>query len=1161
MPLQQAERVRGPASAATANRVAGAGAADRSARGQVLQLQAAAGNAAVAAMLGGEPTRHPVQRLVRGVIAGPPVPPSPPDPSRHPGFVHAKRSAKAASVKMTRHPSVAAKVAAAAKAAEPPAGDKDAQAKAVKAGEMVAAPAGGFDKAAFIASVKAAIDKQSPKTLEDADEFGRSGRSDAIAADVRGQVAHGKDGASKPMAEASAKAPDQSKAVEKPVEPIPPEAATASPRIDAGQAAPARAPPEQLDLAHGPAQTQQQMADAGVTDEQLRNSNEPEFAGALAAKQDAEHHAATAPAAVRAQETQVLAGARQDAGAQGAQASIGMLGARTGGQAGVAAKQQQQRSKDEQERAAVTANVTRMFDETKTAVDAILTGIDPLVDAAFKAGEGNAKQAFTDQHTREMREFKDRRYSGVGGGLRWTADLLLGPEPEVDAIFRRARATYEREMTTTINAVADVVGRELTRAKERVAEGRTKIDTYVRGLSPALRKVGSDAAKEVGGRFDELEQSVDEKGTALAEDLAAKYVEARTAVDDEITKMQEEHKGLVDKAKDAVGGAVQTILKLKDMLLGVLARAAGAVEKIIKDPMQFLSNFVGAVKAGVQGFLSNIGEHLKKGLQGWLFGALGEAGIELPEKFDLKGIIKLVLSLLGLTWANLRARIVRQVPEPVMEKLEKTAEVLQILLSEGVGGLWKFIAAKLADLKETVMGKVREFVQSKIITAGITWLISLLNPAAAFVKACKMIYDAVMWFVDNAERMKDFVDSVLESVESIASGGVGRVAGLIESTMARTVPMIISGLASLLGLGGIGEKVKGIIESIQKPINKVVDSIIGGVIKAAGPLIRAFKRGAGWAKGKVEAGKAWVKGKARQIGEALGIIRKPFAAAGEQHTLSFDARNGKFILASTPTPLEVALKRMIGGRDTAALRARVAEIIAAATRVAGIVARSEPDKAKAAALVAELVPTIAGLIADSKEVGPVGKDASTELQSAKIVGNIAPHSSQPAPRPHLWSEHVVPDGYISAVLLAHGGSETSENEYNRMPTVLLWLGARQQKDFKRLQPGEISGDLTLSKSVKGRAKSGRGAGASGASMARAYSLLATGAIKRTIAAVERDHATNGASRKARGVIDQMKPDANTIRQAAAAQLAVAEQIFAKHGHDASFMDSAEWWRK
>lgn len=114
----------------------------------------------------------------------------------------------------------------------------------------------------------------------------------------------------------------------------------------------------------------------------------------------------------------------------------------------------------------------------------------------------------------------------------------------------------------------------------------------------------------------------------------------------------------------------------------------------------------------------------RSSLQGWLFGALAEAGIEIPDKFDIKGIIKLILSLLGLTWNAIRARIPKVIPEPVMKVIETSVDFVQAILSEGLVGLWKWIAAKLSDLKETVMGQIREFVVTKIITAGITWLIS-----------------------------------------------------------------------------------------------------------------------------------------------------------------------------------------------------------------------------------------------------------------------------------------------------------------------------------------------------------------------------------------------------------------------------------------------------
>ncbi|MET4156666.1 hypothetical protein [Agromyces sp. PvR057] len=868
----------------------------------LMRLQASAGNAAVAAML--RPATAPgpapvaaaavaptpaagpasaasdvaatpapeaagrVQRLVRGAIPPPPVPPPTPNPAAHPGLRLANGSIRSATRRVAQHPSPTTKAVEAQHAAQPPAGDREAQAKAAKADALGAVPAGGFDKAAFVAAVKAAIDKQTPKTLEDADEFGKSGKADQVGTEVRGIAGRNAQAAARPMNEASARPPDPSRAVEKEVTPIPTEAPPGPTKIDAAQAAPSRAPPEQTDLRNGPAETDRKMADAGVTEDQLRRSNEPEFTGALAAKSQAEAHSLSAPAQLRAQEAQQLGQAQQGAASAGTAASAGLMGAGAASRSGVARGQQAARTKDEQERAAVTANVTRLFDETKTAVDGILNGIDAKVDLAFKDGEGAAKKAFTEQHTREMKAFRDKRYSyDTIGAMRWAADLLLGPEPEVVEIFKRARATYEREMSKAIDRIADLVGGELNAAKTKIAEGKAKIDAYTKSLKPSLQKVGTDAAKEVGGRFAELEASVDEKGQALAEDLATKYVEARTAVDDEIKAMQEANKGLVDKAKDAVVGAVETILKLKTMLLGVLARAAGAVEKIIKDPIAFLGNLVNAVKSGVMAFGTNIATHLKNGLQTWLFGALSAAGIDLPAKFDLQGILKLVLSILGLTWANVRARIAAKLPPGAIELVEQGFDVVKLIVKEGLGGIWRMILEKVGDIKEMIMGQVKEMVAVEIIKAGIVWLVSMLNPASAFVKACKMIYDVVMFFVEKAEQIKAFVDSILDSVESIASGGVGAVAGYIENTLGRMVPVIIGFMASLLGLGGISGKIKKIIEAVQKPVNKVIDWVVGKAIAFGKKAIALGKRAL--AKVKAKGKEAWGK-----LKKKIGIKEK-----------------------------------------------------------------------------------------------------------------------------------------------------------------------------------------------------------------------------------------------------------------------------------------------
>ncbi|MFI7115917.1 hypothetical protein [Amycolatopsis sp. NPDC049868] len=807
----------------------------------LLRLQAAAGNAAVTRLVG----------LQRSCPA-PPVAPTGVTPASDPKFGSLKKDVSGQAKAAKAHPPAAAEVKKAQDAAVAPADDKEAQAKAAQADKMAAAKPAGFDKAAFVAAVNAAVAKQAPKNLDEADKFASSGKADQIKSEVMGKVTSGKDASAKDVTDRTKEAPDTSKATEKPVKPLPetpPPPALSPP--DARKATPDKAPPGQTDLRADQCETHGKMAEAGVTDQQLAQSNEPEFTGALAAKQEGEQHTASAPAAVRESEAGRLAAVTGAAQASGQAAMAGMTGARTSsGQRGQAAKSAT-KAKDEQDRARITAEIKAIFEETKTKVEGVLGALDDEVAKRFETGEAAAKAAFTADHQARMKKYKDERYDGVTGAARWTYDLFAGLPAEANNLFLEAKKVYESKMQGVIGEIADFVGRQLTEAKRLIAEGRERVRQKVDSQSPALRKIAGEAAKELGSQFDELENSVDEKQQSLVEDLAQKYSEARNAVDEEIKALQAENKGLWDKAKEAIGGAIDTILKLKDMLLSVLSRAANAVGLIIAKPIEFLGNLVNAVKTGVMNFGANIVQHLKDGLKAWLLGNLASAGIEIPETLDAKGILKMIMSLLGLTWASVRARILRFIPEPVLAKLEQTFEVVKILITEGVPGLWRWVVEKLGDLKELVLGQIKEFVIEKIVKAGITWIISMLNPAAAFIKACKAIYDIVMFFVDKAAQIKEFVSSVLDSVESIARGGAGAVAGLIERTLAKALPMVLGFLASLLGLGGISEKIKSILEKVQAPVGKVIDTVVGTIVKAGKKIFKKLVRAGGDLKDKV----------------------------------------------------------------------------------------------------------------------------------------------------------------------------------------------------------------------------------------------------------------------------------------------------------------------
>ena len=286
-------------------------------------------------------------------------------------------------------------------------------------------------------------------------------------------------------------------------------------------------------------------------------------------------------------------------------------------------------------------------------------------------------------------------------------------------------------------------------------------------LPKDLKKVGSEASKEIGDRFEQLESEVDSKQESVVDTLATKYVAARKGLDERIEELQAENRGLVDKVIGAIKAIINTIRELVAMLKNVLARVAGVVGQIIKAPVRFLGNLIDGIKSGINKFKDNFLDHLRKGLMSWLFGALAEGGVELPETFDLKGVIKLLASLFGLTWRNIRDRIVKQIGEKAMDAVEAGVDIFQKLAGGGVGALWEMLLEKLGDIKEMILDQVKDFVLTKIITAGITWLISLLNPAAAFIKACKLIYDVVMFFVNNASRIAKFVNTILDSVADI----------------------------------------------------------------------------------------------------------------------------------------------------------------------------------------------------------------------------------------------------------------------------------------------------------------------------------------------------------------------------------------------------------
>lgn len=1047
----------GKAAAKPAKRTGGAGGARPAATPTAATGAGASGSAALSA-----------DQLLQ-----PPVPPTTVKPGHDPAFTAVTANVKAFANQKRAHPPAAAKAKEAQDAALAPTDDTAGQAKAAKVDTMDAQQAGSFDKKAFIAAVKAAIEAKSPKTLSEADNYAKSGKAGEVKGDVKGLVTQGKDGQKQDIETATAAPPDTSKAVAKPVTPMGPEEQSPAPAIPAAGAVPKPAPAEQLNLEAGKQQANQEMADAQVDEKQLAESNEPEFQQALADKKEAAAHADTAPGAFRKQEADVIAQSKTEAAAETKAGVSGMQGSKAAALAKLIADKGKTKSKDEAKRAEVTARIQSIFAATEADVKKILDGIDPKVEKEFEQGEADARKTFETYVSAKMSAYKKDRYSGWLGGLRWAKDKLVGMPDKVNEFYEAGRELYLKQMNNVISRVADIVGNDLTAAKKRIATGKAEIASYVKSLPTSLQNVGAEASKEINDRFEQLEDDVKSKQDAVVDTLATKYVDARKGLDERIEELQAENKGLVDKAIGAIKAVINTIRKLAAMLMDTLARVSSVVGDIIKAPVRFLGNLVAGVKGGIMRFKDNILEHLRKGLMTWLFGALAEGGVELPDKFDLQGIIKLLASLFGLTWTNIRNRLVKQIGEPAMAAIEKGVEIFRTIATAGVAGLWQMLVDKLGDIKEMILEQVKDFVITRIITAGITWLIGLLNPAAAFIKACKLIYDVIMFFVNNAERIMKFVNTVIDSAADIVRGNVGGVVAKIEDVLGQMVPILIGFLASVIGIGGIGQKIREIIGKLQKPVNKAIDFVIKTGLKLAGPIIRGLKgigskvkakvaAGKAWVKGKAEAGKEWVKGKAVAAAEALGIIAKRFNVGKDKHTLDVDTRTGAISMASrqrrevTQTiSQEVATvneHRRLAGLPALSERKVVAQVLphihVARERINGA---KQGKSAEARRQLDQLAGVIAEVLAQ------IGAGTPTEgVGPTPGLGSVAPHSENSGrvrrdpnrPWAGLESEHVIPVALISDLFATLGDDRRirrGDAEDNIQHTILVYKGAASKK--------------------------------------------------------------------------------------------------------------------
>lgn len=689
-----------------------------------------------------------------------------------------------------------------------------------------------FDAATFKADVRAAVEKIAPpSTLAEADRFEESGKAGQATTIARGLVQGGQVATEQPIATSTAAPPDRTGLKPKPVggmvnDPVGKAATT----VAAVTVLPSPKPDSAVDLSAGPRSVDGAMTAGGITVPQLSEANEPRFTAALDARQAVADQAAAAVPAYRGEEAALLPAAAAALGSQETATLTGMHAARAGSVRDVLATKNGTRDDDQKRRDDVSQALLDIHQETKGTVERILHELDATVTKMFTEGEDDARYMFEHYVAFKMAEYKDERYGGLGGGALWIKDRFADLPNEVNAFYEKGRSFYLTKLDRTIDAIAAVIGVSLGLATLAIRLGRLRVQSLLTTLPADLVQLGIETAQQLDQRFDLLASDVTSARDHLVNVVAHAYVDASKKLNDRITELQEENKGLATRAIEFAEEVGHTIAELGRLLGRILLKAASVIGSILAHPIRFFGHLVDAIGDGFSLFVQRIGKHLEDALLDLLFGDLGKSGITLPTSLDYAGLFDLVCQVLQIRWVDLRARLVDKIGLAAVLHLEQVADVFRLLVDKGIGGLWELALQRLSELPDLVIGVLKTYVIEQVVKAGIGYIVSLLTPASAFIKACQGIYQLLSFIVDKARQIGDFIEAVLDSMAAIASGDTAAAAEKIDAALAGALKLALGFLAKLAHLDAIAQKAQAVIEAIRAPVRRVLDAIIDGAV-------------------------------------------------------------------------------------------------------------------------------------------------------------------------------------------------------------------------------------------------------------------------------------------------------------------------------------------
>jgi len=320
---------------------------------------------------------------------------------------------------------------------------------------------------------------------------------------------------------------------------------------------------------------------------------------------------------------------------------------------------------------------------------------------------------------------------------------------------------------------------------------------------------------------------------------------------------------LIFKNRD-IPGAIKAVFNLilrvfnvpKDLVVVILKKAASAWDVVMDKPIAFIKNAVRAVGHGFKLLWKNLWSHLGFGVEGWLFGELAEKGISAPKSWtnpmDLLGF---VLDVMGLSMSHVFELLKKRFDKDNVDKLR--------VWYGRISKVWQWVKQIIdtskspAEVTAGLLEQAKGFGKS-ILEGIVTWIVekvgtelAIMATAAAasagiseVIDIARRIYKAIVTAIRWMRKILDMVNNVLDSVLEIAAGAIEGAGEKLETAMHNAMPVVISFLGDQVGLGGIGEKMRGLVDKLRVKVDEALLWLIDKVKAAISALVAMVKSAA-----------------------------------------------------------------------------------------------------------------------------------------------------------------------------------------------------------------------------------------------------------------------------------------------------------------------------